>query len=232
MVLHSRLALGTHAHSQLEALALQVRLSTMHQSQFVRALSEGRQQRIVCYGCSLTAGGAWVQQLQDALNLVYPDLATVTNSGAGAMWSRWGRENLDERVISKNPDAVFIEFSMNDAFLAYETSVAEARENLQTMIDRMLEHNREAEIIIMVMNPPTGEHLERRPRFEEYNQMYRDVAGANGLLLIDHQPNWEVVLAQGMSAFLAYVPDGLHPAPIGCQEVITPHILASLGIQI
>ena len=78
------------------------------------------------------------------------------------------------------------------------------------------------------MNPPTGEHLERRPRFQEYNQMYRDVAEMRGLLPIDHQPNWEAILAQGMDKFLEYVPDGIHPAPIGCQEVITPHLLASL----
>ena len=103
---------------------------------FVQALAAGQPQTVVTYGTSLTAGGAWVAQLKQALDQRFPRLVTVINSGQGGMWSKWGVDNLDARVISKKPDAVFIEFAINDAFLKYETHPADARKNLETMIDR------------------------------------------------------------------------------------------------
>jgi alpha-L-rhamnosidase len=196
----------------------------------LRRLRAGQAQHIVTYGCSLTAGGAWVDQLRRILEQRYPGLVAITNSGQGAMWSRWGLENLEERVIAHRPDAVFIEFSMNDAFLPYDTSLEEARGNLAAMLDRIGQALPDCQAVLMVMNPPTGEHLEIRPRVEEYNQIYRDAARERGLLLIDHYPNWQRLLETEPDTFREYVPDGIHPAPLGCEKVITPAIVAALGL--
>ena len=174
--------------------------------------------------------GAWVDHLRDALENKYPGLATVTNSGCGGKWTKWGVENLETHVIQKKPDTVFIEFSMNDPFLKYATDVPAARAYLSSMIETISKNNPQAEIILMIMNIPTGIHLERRPNFNQYNDMYREVAKEKGLMLIDHQPNWEAILAEGIDAYLTYVPDGIHPSPEGCQKVTTPHLLTSLGI--
>ncbi len=80
------------------------------------------------------------------------------------MWSKWGVDNLDARVLTKKPDTVFIEFAINDAYLDYKTSVSDARRNLANMIDRILSSKADTEIILMTMTPPTGIHLERRPK--------------------------------------------------------------------
>lgn len=199
-------------------------------SKFVAALAAGKPQTIVTYGTSLTAGGAWVQQLAKALDAKYPKLPKVINSGASGMWSKWGVDHLDERVISKHPDAVFIEWGINDAFLQYKTTVEQAREYLNNQIDRILKANPEAEIILMVMNPPIAEHLARRPKILDYYQMYRDVAKERKLLLVDHYPNWQKVLDQGEAEYRKLVPDGIHPNAKGCGEVITPGILKALGL--
>ncbi len=81
------------------------------------------------------------------------------------------------------------------------------------------------------MNPPIGIHLERRPKIEEYYQMYRIVAKVRKLLLIDHAPNWEKILEEDPGLFNKYVPDGIHPGPAGCEMVITPQIIKSLGLK-
>ena len=198
-------------------------------SRLVANLAAGRPQHLVTYGCSLTAGGAWVEQVGQALDARYPGLLRVTNSGQGAMWSRWGLENLDERVVALRPDSVLVEFSMNDAYLPYDTSLAEARRNLEGMIDRLAAALPACEVVVMVMNPPTGEHLAIRPRIEEYNQVYRQVAAERGLRLIDHWPAWQRLLREAPETFRLYVPDGIHPAPIGCQQIISPRVLAGLG---
>jgi lysophospholipase L1-like esterase len=197
----------------------------------VTSLLASRPQHLVTYGCSLTAGGAWVEQVRCALDQRFPGLVRVTNSGQGAMWSRWGLENLKERVIDQQPDTVLIEFSMNDAYLPYETSLEEARQNLIGMIERLAAALPACEVIVMVMNPPVGEHRAVRPRIEEFNEVYRQVARALGLRLIDHYPAWQRLLAEDPPAFQACVPDGVHPAEIGCERIITPAILAGLGLD-
>jgi len=146
------------------------------------------------------------------------------------MWSKWGVDNLDKRVIEKNPDTVLIEFAINDAYLPYKTSVEQARSNLENMIDRILKSHPDCEIVLMVMNPPIGVHLERRPKIKDYYRMYRDVARDRKLLLIDHYPKWEKILDQDAELFNKYVPDGIHPGPEGCKMVISPEIAKSLGI--
>jgi acetyl esterase/lipase len=196
----------------------------------VRNLEADKPQTVVTYGTSLTAGGAWVGQFGAALEARWPGRAKVVNSGQGGMWSKWGVDNLDGRVIAKKPDTVLIEFGINDAYLEYKTPVAAARANLETMIDRILAAKADTEIILMTMNPPVGVHLERRPAIAEYYEMYRSVAKERKLQLIDHAANWAPILANDRARFDRYVPDGIHPGPEGCREVITPALLKALGI--
>ncbi len=198
-------------------------------SQLVRNLREGRKQTIVAYGTSLTSGGAWVKQLDAALEARFSGQVDVINSGAGGMWSTWGVENLDRRVIEKKPDTVIIEFAINDAYLPYKTSVAEARANLENMIHRARASLPETEIVLMTMNPPIGNHLERRPDIQRYYEMYRQVARQEGLKLIDHARHWDRVYEHNRNVFHRYVPDGIHPAAEGCGDITTTTLLSCLG---
>ncbi|HEY3320363.1 MAG TPA: SGNH/GDSL hydrolase family protein [Planctomycetota bacterium] len=209
-------------------ILLSIALMAAETPKLVQNLTAGKKQHVVTYGTSLTAGGAWVGQLKSLLEKKYPGLATVTNSGQSAMWSDWGVKNLDKRVIEKAPDAVFIEFAINDAFLEYKTSTADCRKNLENMIDRILKARPECQVILMTMNPPINVHLERRPKIEEYYQVYRDVAAERKLLLIDHYPVWKALLDKDKKTFDAWVPDGIHPSATGCEKVIIPGIEAAL----
>jgi acyl-CoA thioesterase I len=215
----------------LAILSLSATVLAGEDCRLVANLKAGKPQTIVAYGTSLTEAGAWVRQLQEALNARYPGLATVINSGRGGMWSGWGLENVETQVIAKKPDAVFIEFAINDASLDRQTSVPKARSNLTTMIDRILSARPHADIILMTMNPPVGIHREHRPKIDDYYQMYRDVAKERKLLLIDHAANWEPLLKTNKDLYAKYVPDGVHPTPGGSWNVTTPAILDALGIQ-
>jgi acyl-CoA thioesterase-1 len=200
-------------------------------SQLIRNLNAGLPQSIVTYGTSLTAGGSWVGQLQTALETQYPGLATVINSGEAGMWSTWGVDNLESRVIDKRPDTVFIEFTINDAHLANHVSIQQARANIENMISSIHRANRHAEIFLMIMNPPIGKDLESRPQFLDYYQMYRVVAKKFKVGLIDHYPSWKRILDEDENLYMKYVPDGLHPGMEGCRKVITPMILKRLGFN-
>ena len=198
-------------------------------SQLIANLEQGKPQTLVAYGTSLTAGGAWVGQLQAALENRYPGLATVINSGQAGMWSTWGVDNLDARVIGNKPDTVLIEFAINDAHLANHISLPQAKANVENMISRIHQANWNTEIFLMTMNPPTGTALENRPHYVEYYLMYAGIAKKFKVGLIDHYSNWERILATEQNLYAKYVPDGLHPSVEAAQQVITPMILNKLG---
>lgn len=203
-------------------------------STLVQNLEAKKKQVIVAYGTSLTAKGGWIRQLQDELRKEYPGLATVINSGASGQWSKWGVENLDKRVIQKRPDAVFIEFSINDSVARFNCSVEQSKANLVAMIERIGDHNPQCEIILMTTTPgdmyPEG-HRSYRKDVAAYSDMYRAVAKEHGLLLVDHHRNWIALQQKDKVLFRKYVPDSIHPSVTACSEVVTPAILEALGIQ-
>ncbi|MFZ9964361.1 MAG: GDSL-type esterase/lipase family protein, partial [Terrimicrobiaceae bacterium] len=199
-------------------------------SRFVQNLEVGRKQTLVAYGTSLTAIGAWVDQLRAVLDQQFPGLATVVNGAQGGASSVWGREKLDEKVLAHKPDTVLIEFSVNDAVQKLKISPAQARENLENLIDRILQANPDCEIILQVMNPPVGHTKTDRPNLAAYDQIYRDVAKERGLRLIDHGPAWIALMKKDPARFIRCNPDTIHPERQGALEVSTPVVLAGLGL--
>ena len=200
---------------------------------FITKLSNHQKKIIVAYGTSLTEGGSWVKDLADALDKKYPGLAMVINSGGSGQWSRWGVANLEERVILKKPDVVYIEFAVNDSVARFNGSVEEARQNLNIIINRILECNSKCEIILMTMTPadkhPMG-HFSYRLNIADYYEMYREEAKKNQFLLIDHYPNWLALQKSNKKLFEELVPDSIHPTAEGNTQIVTPLILKSLGL--
>ncbi|KAI9028666.1 SGNH hydrolase-type esterase domain-containing protein [Hyaloraphidium curvatum] len=197
---------------------------------FLRALEEGRPQNVVFYGTSLTDGQPWVAAVAEALEERYPGLPRVENAAKSGMWSGWGLENWKSRVAVHSPDAVFIEFAINDAYLALNTSVQLARWNLEDMIALAWSAQKPAEVILMTMNQPIGEALRDRPRVEAYYDMYRQTARDDGLLLIDHERNWKRLWGRDRDEWRRLVPDGLHPGEEGQRRVVLPEMLRRLGL--
>lgn len=218
----------------LVASALVLPCRAAEKSQLVTNLEAGKSQVVVAYGTSLTAAGGWVTQMTGVLNERFSKKVTVVNSGGSGKWSEWGVANLQERVIRKHPDTVFIEFSMNDSVARFNGSVEIAKANLETMIDAILKENPRSEIILMTMTPgnayPEG-HKSYRKDIESHYEMYRTVAKARNLLLIDHYPNWKALQEKDNALFTQYVPDTIHPTAEGCAKVVTPVVLAALGIK-
>ena len=210
-------------------------------SQLIENLSAGVPQKLVIYGTSLTAAGAWSGQVKADLDAAYPGLLTLINSGGSGQNSLWGRNNLTSNVINQlDPDlpgTVMIEFAVNDAVTrpGYHSLItpAQARANLATMLDRIRTERPYAEVILQVMNPvintasgPDGATV--RPNLALCQQYYRDAGRERGLRVIDHMPAWQAVLDQGASVFDDYASDGLHPNSNGYQLFVTPVILREL----
>ena len=143
-------------------------------------LKMGSKQTVVAFGTSLTAVGAWVDQLRTVFNQQFPGQVNLINGAQGGANSDWGVKNLDEKVLKHRPDCVFIEFSINDAVGSRRITVGHARKNLNNMIDRILVKNQSCEIILMVMNTPVGHTRTRRPNLATFENNYREVAQERG----------------------------------------------------
>jgi lysophospholipase L1-like esterase len=203
-------------------------------SQVPMRLARGESLHVVVYGTSLTAGGAWVPQTMTALQKRYRGQLTWTNAAGSGMHSDWGIANLDERVIAKRPDVVFIEFAVNDAVARFKIPVARAKRNLEEMIDRLRRANPNVEIVLQITNPvidrPEG-NSGWRPTLAENFAMVRRVAAAKRTVLIDQEVGWQRVLDRGADAYRALAPDGLHPNAEGYAVVATPNLLKGLGVR-
>lgn len=205
--------------------------SLFAQSQLVKNLRMGKDQLVIVYGTSLSSGNtgrSWMQEVSDAVNKKYGNHLKYSLSGKGGMWSTWGVQHLEDSVVSKNPDAVLIEFGINDAFEKYQTTPELAQLNLEYMIERIQLQNSSCEIILQVMNMPVGKSAGFRPDLTAYYNMYRKVAKKKKLLLIDHYPNWQKILNQGEAFFLTKVPDGIHPNAESGRKIIAPFIVDRL----
>lgn len=211
-------------------------------SQLVDNLRAGKDQTVVVYGTSLTAGGRWVGDLKAWLETIADGKAKVTlvNSGQSGKNSLVGLEKLDTAVIAKKPDTVLIEFAVNDAVLFPElekrVSVEGSQKNLETMIERIRKALPQTEIIIQTMNPawdsPKGNgSATKRPDLASYYEGYRKVAAKQGLLLIDHNKNWVELRKADPAKFESYVSDGVHPTPEASSAVTFPQVKQSLDAK-
>lgn len=187
---------------------------------------------VVFYGTSLTRAGGWAEIIGAELRARYPALRIV-NAAESGQHSRWGREHFAERVLAQSPSAVFLEFAINDAVARFALSVAEARANLEAMLDALAAQHPRCVAVLQIMNPvidrPPG-HDGHRPHLAIYEQPWRDVARERGLLLVDHAPAWAELLARGEDEFRCYVPDGLHPNAAGYAGFMLPRLREALGL--
>ena len=210
------------------AIAADSHAATNQPARFVQKLNAGQKQLVITYGTSLTAGGHWVTLLNNFLTEKYPGLATVHNSGEGAMASTWGVENLDERVLKFKPDAVIIEFAINDAYTPYNISQKQSRDNLLDMISRIKKVSPQCDIILLTLSLPIRVHFDLRPDFEAYYEGYKEIATSKKLMFIDTYPAWKATLFSDPDRFNTLIPDGIHPGGPGCETISFPIIKSAI----
>ena len=95
--------------------------------EFFNQLRTGNTQKVVVYGTSLTAGGAWVGAMEEWFEKCYPGQVTVINSGGPGENSDWAVAHLSEKVLAHDPSLVFIEFSYNDAHDKFQMPLERGR---------------------------------------------------------------------------------------------------------
>lgn len=224
-------------------------------------LEQGQSLTISAIGTSLTAektnfgDGLWFNKLGTWLNTKYPGKVTLDNEAYGGACSQttagtYARNGLSAQdggpgqlalALAHSPDAIFIEFGMNDCVTHFGDMTQSVgitttmlRNNLQTMIDQIktwsVKHEKSVDIILLTMNDEPGS--DRRKNLPDYYETCRDAAKANGLLLIDNYPDWVKLHADQPSTWQSYVTDGVHPNEAGTNAIIMPNVQKALLSQV
>jgi lysophospholipase L1-like esterase len=208
-------------------------------------LNNGESLHICAIGTSLTDASAyppnWFAQTGSWLTSLYPGQVTLSNRAVGGSWSsstnpRGGFLQLSDVLAYDNPDAVFIEFAINDAVQGLNISVAQSKTNLQTMINTLRNYSvinhKSVDVIVCTMNnTPYYEGIDR-PNLAQYYQGYREVAATNHLLLVDNYPNWVNLYNTNPALWNSYVTDQIHPTSQGATAIILPEVQESLMSQV
>jgi len=194
---------------------------------------------IIVYGTSLSAeraafwrrvGGQWVTLLRKWLDLNWAGAYTVVNASRWGVTSQWGQENLEKRVLNRNPACVILEFAVNDADVHRAISVSQSRENLKRMAEAIHSRIPSCRIVVLLTHPCIGPYGDRRPRLAEYYSACRDYARSADLDVIDLTPVWERWMTANPDAVHDYLPDGLHPAPKASRELIFPVVKQQMEV--
>ena len=220
-------------------------------------LRNGENLTVAAIGTSLTdknwnKGTGWFELTGEWLNgLPYAGKVTLSNravcgsaskTDSGTTDSRCGLLQLGDVLANDNPDAIFIEFAINDAYLPYKISCQGSKNNLQTMIRQIRDwagkqNNgkvKKVDIVVQTMNNCSSIHAYQRPSLSAYYQGFREVVKANpGVLLIDNYHNWLSLFDSQAdhSTWNSYVPDGIHPNANGARNIILPAVQNSLKSQ-
>jgi lysophospholipase L1-like esterase len=198
-------------------------------------LAAGKPQTVVVYGTSLSAFAEWPKAMKAWFDQQYPGRVTFANAAQSGQQSNWGVQQLQNRVLSKNPDLVFIEFSINDAVPRYNISIEKSIANLDSMVQSLRQQNADIDIVLQTMstvwdtpNNPGRTAATDRPQYVEYYDAYRTYARQQHLSLVDHYPNWLKLQKDDEAKFKAWLPDGTHPIAEGSLAVTWPAIRAML----
>lgn len=181
---------------------------------------------IVTYGDSLTALYPWpalIQQGADAAGAAI----TIVNTAVSGMASDWGLANVEANVIAYHPNAVIIEFSMNDALLSHNITPAQAAANTEAMVGQIEAGDPGVQVFLMTTNEPTAAMASTVPDLNAYLTQYRIIAQQMGIGLIDNQPGWVIAEAANPSIMA----DGYHPTLAADVLYEVPGVMRALGLS-
>ncbi|MBN2580038.1 MAG: SGNH/GDSL hydrolase family protein [Pirellulales bacterium] len=193
---------------------------------------------VTLYYGSAPPNWRWFEQTGSWLDSLYPGQVTLSNRAVGGAYSnstnpRGGFLQMHDVLDNDDPDAIFIEFAINDAAVM---TVAQSKYNLQYMINTIntwaTDHSKQVDIVICTMNNCGPTLAATRPYLADFYQGYRDVAADNGLLLIDNYPNWVNLYNTNFTLWQTYVPDDIHPSGAGNTAIILPEVQASLMSEV
>lgn len=181
--------------------------------------------RVLLLGTSLTHRGDWPMALQAQLSACRAGGVVVERLAMPGANSVWGAQALKERLANGPlPDALVLEFSINDASLWHGVTLAQSDAQHRAILQ--LAQRATIPVWLATMSPAFGQNAWERPGQVAYRALYHDLAKEQGVGLISLAVAWQSLPAIERAAAL---PDGLHPTDTSMVDVAVPAIAKALA---
>ena len=163
-------------------------------------LKSGVDTTLVALGDSLTQGWmvrkGYIDFLEEMLRETFPESRfLIINSGIPGDTAEGGRHRLRRDVLDFNPDCVFVQFALNDAFCGY--SAAQFKQCIQRIIQEIRD-DCDAEIVL-ITSVYVGNIRETDFAAEYYRQL--EILGEeNGLPVARVHDYWKKRIDEGVDS--------------------------------
>lgn len=161
----------------------------------------------------------------------------VRNLGIGGEKAGGGLGRL-QAVLDELPGIVLVMYGTNDSYVDKgETEPRVTCEQFREDLLQLVHGLQEEGVLVVLMTEPAwaagsqnGAGEDPNVRLAEYMQSARELAAAEGLLLVDHFAHWQEAAAEGVD-LNEWTTDGCHPNPRGhavMAETILPVLRKAL----
>ncbi len=181
----------------------------------IKKLLSGAPVVMVALGDSLTYGWmvdkGYLDFLDEMIGEKFPDARfSLINCGMPAGTAQNGLHRLRRDVLCRNPDCVFVQFGLNDAFSGYTPE--EFRNNIEMIIAGIRE-NTDSEIVL-VTSVCLGNQRDNT-LVERYYAQLEELADLYGLPLVRVHRYWKDRISQGFQFSDLVQADHVHPVSHG-----------------
>jgi len=180
-------------------------------------LNSGVEVKIAALGDSLTYGWMTERGFPDYLKIMitkkYPDSKfTILNRGIPGDTAKDGLRRTDSDIIRLQPDLVFIQFALNDAYTGF--SPEDFQKNIESIILKIRETS-DAEIALItsvaILNPEENKIAE-----EFYTKIY-ECGERYNLPVAEVHKYWKEKISSGIRHSILVQSDGIHPTEKGYE---------------
>ncbi len=181
----------------------------------VEKLKNGTPVRIVALGDSLTYGWmvpkGYLDFLEDMLVEKHPECRVkIINRGIPGDTARGGLHRLDRHVLGENPDLVFVQFALNDAFTGCAPD--QYSRHLAAIVDRIRSAS-PAEVLLLTSIAPGNGHDDLQA--EEFYARIERVAAGKTVPVARVHAWWKQRIAEGVPHEHILQADQVHPTVEG-----------------
>ncbi|MBE6613917.1 MAG: GDSL family lipase [Ruminococcaceae bacterium] len=200
------------------------------------SVTDAERKRPIGEGLWEGVGNGYVRQIENILNVVYPDrLYWISNTGCSGDNSRDLLNRWQNDVMNLKPDWVSVMIGVNDcwqrfftpAILTRQVFAAEYKQNLCEMMERTL-----PVVKGMVLLSPyyieSNREDSMRAAIDEYVGICAEVAKKYNTVFVNTQQAFDEYLVYRHSSCVAW--DRVHPGPIG-SAIIAREFLKAVGMD-
>ena len=177
----------------------------------VQMLEAGETVRLIALGDSLTRG--WMARkgfldfLSEMLKKKYPSCTvSIINRGIPGDTAEGGLLRLRQDVLDHDPDLVFIQFGLNDAFSGVNPGRFES--TVREMVGQ-IRRDTDAEILIITSVPVVYERMDEIA--DDFYGRLEAVAESDGLAIVRVHRYWMEKIEQGLEFRSLVQGDQVHP---------------------